>query len=214
MGTSKLPGDLQLSPSSSEEDDLNISQLIRNLSTDLSESSPALIVNVLDTQDVGFKNSQFSFIWDYNFFWHNSSYLVQALRIWNCHETNEYGDETAFCPDLEKKSSKDEVHIFLEKQNHCQNIEEQLSSFKKENFRLQNELLDCKVKLKEIKERLKEHANKDFVGADIFGEHEAKKKHDESSDSEDEIASVSSSSLDYRDGSVEGSLCSTEDHGS
>ena len=54
MAANHLPGDLQLSSSSSEEEDLNISQLIRNLSTDLKESSPALIVNVLDTQDVRF----------------------------------------------------------------------------------------------------------------------------------------------------------------
>ena len=128
MAASHLPGDLQLSSSSSEEEDLNISQLIRNLSTDLKESSPALIVNVLDTQDVGI-------------------YLVQDLRIWNCHETDEYGAVKAFCPDLKKKSSEKEVHMFLEKETHCQNIEEQLKCFKKENFRLQNELLDCKVKL-------------------------------------------------------------------
>ena len=102
----------------------------------------------------------------------------------------------------------------MEKQSHCQNIEDQLNCFKKENFRLQNELLDCKVKLKEIQEGFKEHLNKDCAGADILGENEAKKKHDESSDSEDEIASVSSASLDYRDGSGEGSLCSTEDNGS
>ena len=55
MAASHLPGDLQLSSSSSEEEDLNISQLIRNLSTDLKESSPALIVSILDTQEVRFR---------------------------------------------------------------------------------------------------------------------------------------------------------------
>ena len=232
MDASHLAGDLQLS-SSSEEEDLNISQLIRNLSTDLKESSPALIVSVLGKEE--------------------------ALRIWNCHEAEEQGtdeqsieepgteeqgteeqgteeqgteeqgtgeqgtgehgnadqgneeqgSEMTVCPDLVKEPIREQ--LFFEKSYHSLNIEEKLNCFKKENFRLQSELFDCKLKIREIKDGLNAHSNVGCVGTDILVDNKAKKKLEESSDSEDEIASVSSVSFNYKDGSLDSSICSTVD---